>query len=101
MVDVPSNNSTEPDEARRPDLIYPEDILPPARNIAFGIQHVLAMSGSTVLAPILMGFDPNVCVLFSGIATLIFFVVVRGKIPSYLGSSFAFIAAVQLATHYE
>ena len=56
------------------------------------------MFGATALAPILMGFDPNVSILFSGIATLLFFVIVGGRVPSYLGSSFAFIGPVLVAT---
>ena len=63
-----------------------------------GLQHVVAMFGATVLAPILMGFDPNVAIFFSGIATLIFFVCTGGRVPSYLGSSFAFIGPVLAAT---
>ncbi|MBL8323331.1 MAG: pyrimidine utilization transport protein G, partial [Rubrivivax sp.] len=51
-------------------------------------------------APILMGFDPNVAILMSGIGTLIFFVVTGGKVPSYLGSSFAFIGVVIAATGF-
>ena len=58
------------------------------------------MFGSTVLAPILMGFDPNLAVLMSGVGTLIFFVLTGGKVPSYLGSSFAFIGVVIAATAY-
>jgi uracil-xanthine permease len=58
------------------------------------------MFGATVLAPILMGFDPNLAVFFSGIGTLLFMFVVKGKIPSYLGSSFAFIGPVIAATAY-
>jgi uracil-xanthine permease len=58
------------------------------------------MFGATVLAPILMGFDPNVAILMSGIGTLIFFVLVGGRVPSYLGSSFAFIGVVIAATGY-
>ena len=54
----------------------------------------------TVLAPVLMGFDPNVAIFFSGIATLLFFVITRGQLPSYLGSSFAFIGVVIAATGY-
>jgi putative pyrimidine permease RutG len=49
---------------------------------------------------LLMGFDPNVALLFSGVGTLIFFAVVAGRVPSYLGSSFAFIAVVIAATGY-
>jgi hypothetical protein len=65
-----------------------------------GVQHVIAMFGATVLAPLLMGFDPNVAILMSGIGTLIFFLIVGGKVPSYLGSSFAFIGVVIAATGY-
>ncbi|OYW96393.1 MAG: hypothetical protein B7Z14_19490, partial [Bosea sp. 32-68-6] len=56
-----------------------------------GFQHVVAMFGATALAPLLMGFDSNVAIFFSGVATLLFFIVTRGQLPSYLGSSFAFI----------
>ena len=65
-----------------------------------GVQHVIAMFGSTILAPILMGFDPNVAILMSGVGTLIFFVLTGGRVPSYLGSSFAFIGVVIAATAY-
>lgn len=82
-------------------LIYPEEILPWGQNLIAGLQHVIAMFGSTALAPILMGFDPNVSVFFSGIATLIFFVMVGGKVPSYLGSSFSFISIVIGVTGYS
>src|SRR5678815_802490 len=65
-----------------------------------GVQHVSAMFGATVLAPILMGFDPNIAILMSGIGTLVFFAITGGKVPSYLGSSFAFIGVVIAATAY-
>ena len=64
------------------------------------IQHVIAMFGATVLAPLLMGFNPNIAILMSGVGTLIFLLVTRGRVPSYLGSSFAFIGAVIAATGY-
>src|SRR5438874_12130448 len=81
-------------------VILPEERLPGPQTILVGLQHVVAMFGATVLAPLLMGFDPNVAILFSGIGTLIFFVIVGGRVPSYLGSSFAFIAVVIAATAY-
>jgi len=81
-------------------VIAPDERLPLVPTIALGAQHVVAMFGATVLAPILMGFDPNVAILFSGIGTLIFFAAVGGRVPSYLGSSFSFIAAVIAATGY-
>jgi uracil-xanthine permease len=79
-------------------VVMPDERLPTGQMVVIGLQHVVAMFGATVLAPILMGFDPNVSILFSGIATLIFFFVVGGRVPSYLGSSFAFIGPVLVAT---
>jgi uracil-xanthine permease len=81
-------------------IIAPDERLPWGETILVGLQHVLAMFGSTVLAPIIMGFDPNTAIFFSGIGTLIFFFVVGGRVPSYLGSSFSFIAVILTATHY-
>jgi putative pyrimidine permease RutG len=82
-------------------IIAPEERLPWGQSIFVGLQHVLAMFGSTVLAPIIMGFDPNTAIFFSGIGTLIFFLVVGGRVPSYLGSSFSFIAVVIAASAYS
>jgi uracil-xanthine permease len=79
-------------------VVMPDERLPTGQMVVVGLQHVVAMFGATVLAPILMGFDPNVSILFSGIATLLFFLVVGGRVPSYLGSSFAFIGPVLVAT---
>ncbi|HLZ64764.1 MAG TPA: solute carrier family 23 protein [Aliidongia sp.] len=81
-------------------VVAPDERLPWGETAALGLQHVVAMFGSTVLAPLLMGFDPNTAILFSGIGTLIFFLIVGGRVPSYLGSSFAFIAVVIAATGY-
>jgi uracil-xanthine permease len=86
---------------KRDGIIAPDERLPWPQTIAVGIQHIFAMFGATVLAPILMGFDPNTAILFSGIGTLIFFVIVGGRVPSYLGSSFAFIAVVIAASGYD
>lgn len=81
-------------------VILPEERLPLGQTLIVGLQHVVAMFGATALAPILMGFDPNVSILFSGVGTLIFFLIVGGRVPSYLGSSFSFIAVVIAATAY-
>jgi putative pyrimidine permease RutG len=86
--------------ARAGTVVAPDERLPWPQTAVLGVQHVIAMFGATVLAPILMGFDPNVAILMSGIGTLIFFVVVGGQVPSYLGSSFAFIGVVIAATGY-
>ena len=79
---------------KRTGLIAPDERLPWGGTIAMGLQHVLAMFGATVVAPLVMGFDPNLAIFFSGIGTLIFFAMVAGRIPSYLGSSFSFIGPV-------
>ncbi|MDZ7652032.1 MAG: solute carrier family 23 protein [Burkholderiaceae bacterium] len=81
-------------------VIAPDERLPASQTVALGIQHVVAMFGATVLAPLLMGFDPNVAILMSGVGTLLFFAVVGGRVPSYLGSSFAFIGVVIAASGY-
>jgi uracil-xanthine permease len=81
-------------------VIGPDERLPWPQTAVMGVQHLIAMFGATVLAPILMGFDPNVAILMSGIGTLIFFVMTGGKVPSYLGSSFAFIGVVIAASGY-
>lgn len=81
-------------------VIAPDERLPWPQTAVMGVQHVIAMFGATVLAPILMGFDPNVAILMSGVGTLIFFMITGGKVPSYLGSSFAFIGVVIAATGY-
>ncbi len=79
-------------------ILYPEDRIPFARLVPMGLQHVVAMFGATVLAPVIMGFDPQLAIFFSGVGTLIFLVITRMKVPSYLGSSFSFIGPVLAVT---
>ena len=81
-------------------VVAPDERLGWPQMFAMGVQHVVAMFGSTVLAPLLMGFDPNLCIFMSGVGTLLFFVMVGGRVPSYLGSSFAFIGLVIAVTGY-
>lgn len=75
-----------------------DEYLPVFQTVILGLQHVLAMFGATVLAPILMGFDANLAILMSGFCTILFFIMTGGRVPSYLGSSFAFIGVVAAAT---
>ncbi|MFN4004217.1 MAG: solute carrier family 23 protein [Hylemonella sp.] len=93
-------NEKDPQLLQQGGVIAPDERLPWPQTAVMGVQHVIAMFGATVLAPILMGFDPNIAILMSGIGTLIFFLVTGGKVPSYLGSSFAFIGVVIAATAY-
>src|SRR5690606_40425983 len=81
-------------------VVQPDERLSWPQNVAMGAQHVVAMFGSTILAPLLMGFDANVAILMSGVGTLVFFLFVGGRVPSYLGSSFAFIGGVIAVTGY-
>jgi putative pyrimidine permease RutG len=81
-----------------PRLLYPEDRIPFGRLLPMGLQHVVAMFGATVLAPVIMGFDPQTAIFFSGIGTLIFLASTRMRVPSYLGSSFSFIGPVLAVT---
>ena len=81
-------------------VVAPDERLSWPQTGVMGVQHVIAMFGANVLAPILMGFDPNIAILMSGIGTLIFFIITGGRVPSYLGSSFAFIGVVIAATAY-
>ncbi|OOR89423.1 pyrimidine utilization transport protein G [Moraxella caviae] len=74
------------------------EYLPPLQSAVLGLQHVLAMFGATVLAPLLMGFDANLAIMMSGVCTILFFIMTGGRVPSYLGSSFAFIGVVAAAT---
>ena len=75
-----------------------DEYLPVGQSVVLGIQHAFAMFGATVLAPLLMGFNPNLAILMSGICTILFFLFTGGRVPSYLGSSFAFIGVVAAAT---
>jgi NCS2 family nucleobase:cation symporter-2 len=67
------------------------------RTIGFGLQHIAAMFGATFLVPIITGFSPTTTLFFSGVGTLLFILLTQNKLPSYLGSSFAFLAPVAAA----
>ncbi|HSK46535.1 MAG TPA: solute carrier family 23 protein, partial [Coriobacteriia bacterium] len=73
-------------------VVQTDERLPLVRAIPLSFQHLMAMFGATVLVPILTGLDPGVGLMTSGIGTILYLICVRNKIPSYLGSSFAFIA---------
>ncbi|TFC10781.1 nitrate reductase [Cryobacterium algoritolerans] len=80
------------------DVVGPGERLNWPLTIGIGAQHVVAMFGATFLVPLLTGFPPSTTLLFSGIGTLLFLVITRNRLPSYLGSSFAFIAPITAAT---
>lgn len=70
----------------------------PAKRIIVGIQFLFVAFGATVLVPLLVGIDPAVALFAAGIGTLIFHLITKGKVPVFLGSSFAFIAPIVAAT---
>ena len=67
------------------------------RTLGMGLQHIVAMFGATFLVPIITGFSPTTTLFFSGIGTILFIIITQNKLPSYLGSSFAFLAPVAAA----
>lgn len=67
---------------------------PLSQTVPLGLQHLFAMFGSTVLVPILFGVNPATILLMNGIGTILYLFITKGKIPAYLGSSFAFISPV-------
>ncbi|CAA9403840.1 MAG: Pyrimidine permease [uncultured Propionibacteriaceae bacterium] len=79
-------------------VVAPGERLSWPRTVGIGSQHVVAMFGATFLVPILTDFPPSTTLLFSGIGTVLFLVITRNRLPSYLGSSFAFIAPITAAT---
>lgn len=76
------------------DEIQVDERLPLLQSLPLGLQHLFAMFGSTVLVPILFGVNPATILLMNGIGTLLYIFITKGKIPAYLGSSFAFISPV-------
>jgi putative pyrimidine permease RutG len=81
-------------------VVMPEERLPWPQTIILGLQHSVVMAGA-VIVPLIMGFDPNLALFFSGLGTLIFFAVVAGRVPSYLGSSGSFVAVVIAVSGYS
>ncbi|MFZ2749466.1 MAG: solute carrier family 23 protein [Propioniciclava sp.] len=73
------------------EVVAPHERLSWGKTIGLGAQHVVAMFGATFVFPLLMGLNPQLAVMMSGIATLVFLLVVKGKVPSYLGSSASFV----------
>ncbi|MFC8180128.1 uracil-xanthine permease family protein [Rhodococcus sp. NPDC057297] len=78
-------------------VVAPDERLSWPRTVGIGMQHVIAMFGATLLVPTVTGFPVTTTLLFSGIGTALFLIITRGRIPSYLGSSFAFIAPLSAA----
>ncbi|WP_433449098.1 uracil-xanthine permease family protein [Streptomyces sp. CA-142005] len=72
-------------------VVRPDERLSWPRTVGLGAQHVIAMFGASFVAPVLMGLDPNLAIMMSGVATAIFLLATRGRVPSYLGCSLSFV----------
>src|SRR3954453_17263476 len=75
-------------------VVRPDERLSSLRMAGLGAQHVVAMFGATFVFPAIMGLNPNLAVLMSGVGAIIFLLIVNGKVPSSLGPSASFVAAV-------
>ncbi|MFD7310904.1 uracil-xanthine permease family protein [Promicromonospora sp. NPDC059942] len=80
------------------EVVAPHERLSWPRTVGIGLQHVVAMFGATFLVPVLTKFDPATTLFFSAIGTIAFLLITGNRLPSYLGSSFAFIAPITAAT---
>ncbi|KGH47201.1 nitrate reductase [Modestobacter caceresii] len=76
------------------EAVAPDERLSWPLTVGIGAQHVVAMFGATFVFPLIMGLDANLAIMMSGIATIIFLLIVQGKVPSYLGTSAAFVGGV-------
>ena len=76
------------------EVVEPDERLTWPRTAEIGAQHVIAMFGATFLVPILTGFDPSTTLFFTAMSTALFLLINKNVLPSYLGSSFGFIAPI-------
>lgn len=76
------------------EAVAPDERLSWPRTVGIGAQHVVAMFGATFVFPLIMGLDPNLAIMMSGVGTIIFLLMVNGKVPSYLGTSASFVGGV-------
>ena len=76
------------------EAVAPQQRLAWGKTIGLGAQHVVAMFGATFVFPIVMGLDPNLAIMFSGICTILFLLICSNRVPSYLGTSASFVAGV-------
>jgi uracil-xanthine permease len=75
-------------------VVRPDERLSGPRMLGLGAQHIVAMFGATFVFPAIMGLNPNLAVMMSGVATILFLLIVKGAVPSYLGTSASFVAGV-------
>src|SRR6476469_8340058 len=76
------------------EVVAPDERLSWGRTVGLGAQHVVAMFGATFVFPLVMGLNPQLAIMMSGVATIAFLLIVSGRVPSYLGTSASFVGGV-------
>ena len=76
------------------DVVAPDERLSWPKTVGLGAQHVVAMFGATFVFPLIMGLNAQLAIMMSGVATIAFLLIVKGKVPSYLGTSASFVGGV-------
>ena len=76
------------------EVVAPDERLSWGRTAGIGAQHVVAMFGATFVFPLVMGLDPNLAIMMSGVATILFLLITQDRVPSYLGTSASFVGGV-------
>ncbi|WP_409305354.1 solute carrier family 23 protein [Peribacillus sp. SCS-155] len=88
------------EEVKRNVVLDIQEVPKPFQWFTLSLQHLFAMFGATVLVPFLVGLSPSIALISSGLGTLSYLLITKGQIPAYLGSSFAFIAPIGVASQF-
>src|SRR5262249_3972668 len=88
-------------DPRPGEAVAPDQRLAWGKTVGLGAQHVVAMFGATFVFPIIMGLNPNLAIMMSGIATICFLLIVKGAVPSYLGTSSSFVGGATAIYTYS
>src|ERR687891_421914 len=91
MADLKSMFKWEEVDPAPGEAVAPHQRLAWGKTVGLGAQHVVAMFGATFVFPLIMGLNANLAIMMSGIATIVFLLIVKGAVPSYLGTSASFV----------
>ncbi len=84
-----------------PEIVDVDEKLSPGKALLMGLQHFLCMVGGAILVPLLVGFNPSLSIMCSGIGTICYLLITKNRVPSYLGASFVFISPLLAVVPYE
>ena len=91
----------EPGRLEKGGVVAPDERLSWGKTVGLGAQHVVAMFGATFVFPLIMGLNAQLAIMMSGIATILFLLIVKGKVPSYLGTSASFVGGAAAIRNLE